>query len=70
MTPIALIFFGFLCYFFYRYKNVALYIFLAWRQQKRLEADRAAANRRRLKHGVKFFTVEQVWGDEEGKKSA
>ena len=70
MTPAALIVFGAVAYFVFRLRFVILSFIwdmtpigrAAIRKKKRME------QRRRERNEVHFFTVEQVWGEDEKEK--
>ena len=68
MTPAALILLGFVSYFMFRFRFVALSLIYSWRlNMENRERDRKRAARR-VRNDVGFYTVEQVWGDEDKEK--
>lgn len=75
MTPVALILTGFVCYFLYRSRFVILSLAHSWvlnrrtRRMKR-EKERARMRGKNRRNEVHFYTVKQVWDDEEEKRSA
>jgi len=71
MTPAALIVFGAAAYFVFRLRFAFLSIVWDWTVRRAaLQEEARRKERRRARAEVGFFTVEEVWGEEEKEKKS
>ena len=71
MTPAALIVLGAFAYFMFRLRFAFLSIVWDWTVRRAaMEEARRKAERRRPRSDVGFYTVDQVWGEEEKEKKS